>query len=58
MRVGDVLTFPQGHQIRVVRIVALGTRRGPAAEARLLSCDEVRLELEFSDAKIFGFDVR
>lgn len=36
VRVGDVLTFPQGHQIRVVRIVALGTRRGPAAEARLL----------------------
>ena len=36
VRIGDVLTFPQGHQIRVVRIVALGTRRGPAAEARLL----------------------
>ena len=24
---GDVLTFPQGHEIRVVRIVALGTRQ-------------------------------
>lgn len=36
VRVGDVLTFPQGHSIRVVRIVGLGTRRGPASEARLL----------------------
>lgn len=36
VRIGDVLTFPQGHQIRVVRILALGTRRGPATEARLL----------------------
>jgi len=33
---GDVLTFPAGARIRVVRIVALGTRRGPAAEACLL----------------------
>lgn len=36
VRLGDVLTFPQGHHIRVVRILALGTRRGPASEARLL----------------------
>ncbi len=33
---GDVLTFPQGHTIRVVRVVALGARRGPAPEARAL----------------------
>ncbi|MFV0336478.1 MAG: RNA-binding S4 domain-containing protein [Tropicimonas sp.] len=33
---GDVLTFPQGNAIRVVRILALGHRRGPAAEARAL----------------------
>lgn len=31
---GDVLTFPQGRAIRVVRIAALPARRGPAAEAR------------------------
>ena len=31
---GDVLTFPQGNQVRVVRILACGSRRGPAAEAR------------------------
>jgi ribosome-associated heat shock protein Hsp15 len=31
---GDVLTFPQGRGIRVVKVVALGSRRGPAPEAR------------------------
>ena len=36
---GDVLTFPQGSQIRVVRIVALGFRRGPATEAQTLYAD-------------------
>nr|WP_238475758.1 RNA-binding S4 domain-containing protein [Rhodophyticola sp. CCM32] len=33
---GDVLTFPQGRLIRVVRIVGLATRRGPAPEAQAL----------------------
>jgi ribosome-associated heat shock protein Hsp15 len=33
---GEVLTFPQGRHIRVVRVVALGTRRGPAPEAQAL----------------------
>ena len=33
---GDVLTFPQGGTIRVVRVLAAGARRGPAAEARAL----------------------
>jgi ribosome-associated heat shock protein Hsp15 len=36
VRTGDVLTFPQGSQIRVVRVVQLGIRRGPAPEARTL----------------------
>lgn len=36
VRPGDVLTFPQGKEIRVVRIAALGTRRGPAVEAQAL----------------------
>ncbi|ATG49589.1 RNA-binding S4 domain-containing protein [Celeribacter ethanolicus] len=31
---GDVLTFPQGHHIRVIRLVGCGTRRGPAPEAQ------------------------
>lgn len=33
---GDVLTFPQGDLIRVVRIAAIGMRRGPAREAQTL----------------------
>ncbi len=36
VRPGDVLTFPLGPRIRVVRVIALGTRRGPAPEARSL----------------------
>jgi ribosome-associated heat shock protein Hsp15 len=36
---GDVLTFPQGTRIRVVRILALGLRRGPATEAQALFAD-------------------
>lgn len=37
--VGDVLTFPQGNQIRVVRVMALAERRGPATEAVQLYSD-------------------
>lgn len=33
LAVGDVLTFPQGRRIRVIRVLALSDRRGPAAEA-------------------------
>ena len=36
VRVGDVLTFAIGPRVRVVRIQALGERRGPAPEARAL----------------------
>ncbi len=36
IRVGDVLTFAKGPHVRVIRIVALGTRRGPAVEAQAL----------------------
>ena len=36
VRPGDVITFPQGKHIRVIRVVALGSRRGPASEAREL----------------------
>ena len=41
IRPGHVLTFPQSRDIRVVRVVALGARRGPAAEARTLYEDLV-----------------
>ena len=36
---GQVLTFNQGMRIRVIRIKALGSRRGPAQEAALLFDD-------------------
>ena len=36
---GDVLIFPQDPRIRVIRILALGLRRGPAPQAQALCCD-------------------
>ncbi|ABS63316.1 RNA-binding S4 domain protein [Parvibaculum lavamentivorans DS-1] len=36
VRAGDILTFPLGPHIRVIKILHLGTRRGPAPEAALL----------------------
>jgi ribosome-associated heat shock protein Hsp15 len=36
VRVGDVVILPQGGWQRTVRVLALGVRRGPASEARLL----------------------
>ena len=34
VRAGDVLTFAQGRQVRVVRVTGLPARRGPAPEAQ------------------------
>jgi len=36
LRVGDVVTIPLHHDVRVVRVMGLAQRRGPAVEARLL----------------------
>jgi ribosome-associated heat shock protein Hsp15 len=36
VRPGDVLTFAQGSRIRVVRVLSIGQRRGPASEAQTL----------------------
>jgi ribosome-associated heat shock protein Hsp15 len=36
VRPGDVLTFPQGHVIRVIRVIGLAERRGPASQMRAL----------------------
>lgn len=44
VRPGDVLTFPQGGRIRVIRIEAIGSRRGPAPEAQRLYTDLAPLE--------------
>lgn len=39
IREGDVLTFVWNDRVRVLRVAALGTRRGPASEARTLYDD-------------------
>jgi ribosome-associated heat shock protein Hsp15 len=39
LNVDDVLTFPKGDHIRVIQVVGLGTRRGPAVEAQALYDD-------------------
>ncbi len=39
VKAGDILTIPLGQAVRVVELVALPERRGPAAEAR--SCYRV-----------------
>lgn len=39
VRPGDGLSFVQGSRVRVIRVVGLGSRRGPATEARELYLD-------------------
>ncbi|MFZ1469260.1 MAG: RNA-binding S4 domain-containing protein [Paracoccaceae bacterium] len=36
---GDTLTIPQGDRIRLIRVTALGLRRGPSTEAQSLYID-------------------
>jgi ribosome-associated heat shock protein Hsp15 len=36
VKIGDVLTFPLGPHIRVIKVLAPGHRRGPAPEAQAL----------------------
>ena len=36
VKVGDGLTFQQGNFLRVIRVLELGHRRGPAVEAKIL----------------------
>ncbi|HEU0045345.1 RNA-binding S4 domain-containing protein [Sphingomonas sp.] len=39
VRVGNVLTYAAGSQVRVLRVEALPTRRGPAPEAQACYAD-------------------
>ncbi len=52
--VDDVLTFAQGARVRVVRIAALGTRRGPATEAQGLFDDLTPPETDASRTERVG----
>ena len=36
VRVGDIMTFPAGGRVILIRVLGLGLRRGPSAEARTL----------------------
>lgn len=36
---GDVITFPKEDDVRVIEVVAIGERRGPAVEAQTLYVD-------------------
>jgi ribosome-associated heat shock protein Hsp15 len=54
VRAGDVLTFPLGHAIRVVRVRALGARRGPVAEARALYTDLTPSAIPASEPVLIG----
>ena len=36
VRIGDVLTFAKGSNVRVIKVLAMAERRGPASEAREL----------------------
>lgn len=51
---GDVLTFSQGRQVRVVKVLALAHRRGPAAEAQALYEDLKPPSVEGRLPKIAG----
>jgi len=53
LRPGDVLTLPQGSTIRVVRVLALADRRGPAPEARALYA-EIQGETEDQATRMEG----
>ena len=45
VRIGDTIAVPQRAVCRTIRVLALGVRRGPAAEARLMYEDIARARL-------------
>lgn len=49
----DVLTFPQAKDVRVVRVQAMGERRGPAPEAQQLYFDMTEVKEKVPHAPKF-----
>ncbi|MEH6525854.1 MAG: RNA-binding S4 domain-containing protein [Sneathiella sp.] len=49
IKAGDVLTFQQQKTIRVIKIIDIGARRGPASEAQTLYEDLVPPEVQKPD---------
>ena len=56
VRVGAVLTFPQGPHVRVVKVLSLATRRGPAPEAQLLYEDLAPIPERSAESKAPDLD--
>lgn len=52
VRIGDTVAVAQGSYRRTVRVLALGRRRGPPAEARALY-EEIAAAPRFSDAAVW-----
>ncbi|MBC8240738.1 MAG: RNA-binding S4 domain-containing protein [Alphaproteobacteria bacterium] len=50
VKVDDILTFPLGRHMRVIKIWDLGQRRGPAPEARAL-CEDLAPPEDSGDAE-------
>jgi len=48
IRLGDIVVLPQGGWQKTVRVLALGMRRGPAPEARLLY-EEAAVSVRLAD---------
>jgi len=57
IKAGDGLSFMQGRQLRIVRIMALGERRGPATEAQALY-EDLTPEREAAAAPIERVGIR
>lgn len=53
---GDVVTLKNRDHIKVVKVLATGTRRGPAAEARLLYSEENTTDSIDSGAATRSYD--
>ena len=55
---GDVLTFPKGEHIRIIKILELGERRGPAPEAQALYEDLQPPKIQSEIEEVKASDVR
>ena len=53
---GDVLTIAKADHIRILEVVALGTRRGPAPEAQQLYIDHSPAPEKKPDGPMTGLD--
>lgn len=54
IKTDDVLTFPKGDHVRVIKVVHTGTRRGPASEAQTLYADLAPPQPKVKKAKETG----